>query len=99
MQHDGKLDTFTFIGPLFIKKNAAREYLLNKNLKNVSQPKHFNKNTDTSNSAPLKAKIDHRRPKVNSVCFEYPYNHINHMYNSHDYAHLIDTHERTQQRR
>ena len=50
------------------------------------------KNTDTSNTAPTKAKIDCHSPKLNLVRFEDPYNHINGMDNTHDDTHLIYTH-------
>ena len=52
MKNDGKLETFPFRGPLFIKTNPARENLLQNNHKNVSRPKDFNKNTDISNTDP-----------------------------------------------
>ena len=58
MQHDGKLYNFPFRGPFFINKNSAREKHLQKNHKNGSQPKDFNKNTDTyNNTAPYQATI------------------------------------------
>ena len=56
-------------------------------------PKTSTKNTDTSNTAPHKAKIDCHKPKVKSLQFEEPYDHINPMENTHDDTHLIDTHK------
>ena len=93
MQHYGKLDHCSFIGPMSTKKISAREKLLENNHKNVSRPKDFNKNTDKSNTDPPRATIARHRPKVNSVCFEDPYNHINPMENTHEDTHLIDTQE------
>ena len=94
IKHDGKLDNCPFRGPLYIKKKAPREQLLHKNHKHVSQPKDFNKSTDTSNNkGPNQATIACPRPKVNSVCFEYLYDHINRMDNTHEDTHLIDTQE------
>ena len=55
--------------------------------------KDFNKNNDTSNTAPPQARIYHHRPKVNSVIFEYPYESINPMGYTHKYNNLIDTQE------
>ena len=91
-QHDGKLETFPFRGTLVINKKSSREQLLHKNNKNGSLPKYFNKNTDTSNTDPTQDTIDCNWPKVNSVRFEYLYDHINPMENTHDDTHLLDTH-------
>ena len=71
------------------KENPAREQLLQKNYKNVSQPKDFNNNTDTSNIDPPKATIARHLPKVNSVRFEDPYEHIDPTENTHEYTHII----------
>ena len=92
MQHDWKLETFTFRGPLFITKKSAREQLLQKNHKNGSRPKEFNKNTDTSNTAPPQATIGRHLSKVNSIRFKDPYDHINPMENTHEDTHPLDTH-------
>ena len=93
MKHYGKLDTCPFRGPVFINKKAPGEEILQKNHKNGSPPKGFNKSTDTSNTDSHKAKIARHWPKVNSVHFEDPYYRINPMYNTHDDTHIIDTHE------
>ena len=74
------------------KENPAREQLLQKNYKNVSQPKDFNNNNDTSNIDPPKATIARHLPKVNSVRFEDQYYHIETMYDNQYETHLIDTH-------
>ena len=79
MRHYGKLENCPFRVPLFIKKNAAREQLLQNNHTNVSRPKYFNKNTDTSSSDPLKARIARHQLKINSVRFKDTYDHINHI--------------------
>ena len=91
MQHDVKLDNCTFRGPFLIKKNPERDQLLHNN--HGSIPKDFNKNTDTSRSVPPKAIFARHRPKVKSVCFEYPYENINYMNNTNDDTHLIDAYE------
>ena len=57
MQNYGKLETCPFIGPFFIKRKSDIEHLLHNNNKNVSRPKEFNKNNDTSNTAPPQATI------------------------------------------
>ena len=93
MQHDGKLEHFPFGVPLFVNKNPARENLLHNNHRNLSIPKDFNKNTDTSSSFPPKDTISCHKPKVNSVRFEDPYYQINHVVNTNDYNDLIDAHE------
>ena len=76
-----------------MKKKSSIEQLLQNNQKIGSQSKDFNKNTNTSNTSPIQATIAHHRPKVNSVRFEDPYNHINPMENIHEDTHLIDTQE------
>ena len=50
----------------------------------------LNKNTDKYNSDPPQDTIYHHQPKVNSVRFEDPYDHINPMENTHEDTHLID---------
>ena len=97
MQHDGKLETCSFRGPLFTKEESAREQLLKNNNKNGSRHKYFNKNTDTSNTALSQDTIDFHPPKVNSVCFEEPYDHINRIWNTHDYTHIIDAKEQNRE--
>ena len=63
-------------------------------IKNVSRPKEFNKNKDSSkNTVPPQATIDCPCPKVNSVHFDDPYDHINHTENTHKDTKLIDTQE------
>ena len=61
--------------------------------KHGSIPKDFNSNIDTSKSGPTKAIISCHRTKVKSVHFEDPYDHINPMYNTNYYTHLVDAHE------
>ena len=41
MHHDGKLETFTFCGPLLIKKKATRENILQINNNYGSIPKEI----------------------------------------------------------
>ena len=65
MYHDGKLETCTFRGKTFINKNSARKNLLQKNHKNGSRTKDFNKNTYTSNISHTRATIDRHRPREN----------------------------------
>ena len=79
---------------MFIKKNASREQLLQKNHKNGSHPKDSNKNTDTSNTYTPQATIDRHGQKLNSVLFEDPYDNINPIYNIHEDTNLIDTQEK-----
>ena len=74
---------FPFTGPLLINKNSAIEQLLQNNHKNRSRPKDFNKNIDTTKTSPPQATIDFNKPKVKSVQFEHPYNHINSIDNTH----------------
>ena len=92
MQHNGKLDSFLFIGPLFRKKHLPREQLLHNNNTNGSLIKYFNKHTDIYNTARPRDTIARHWPKVNSVCFEDPYDHINPMENKNDETHLIYEH-------
>ena len=82
MQNNIKLDPFPFIVPSFINKKTAIERLLHKNHKNGSIPKVFNKNTDTSRSAPPKSTIARHQTKINSVRFEDLYYQINPMENN-----------------
>ena len=49
------------------------------------------KNTDASNTGLHQNKIALHRPNINSVCFQYPYTHINPMCNTHEDTHRIDT--------
>ena len=93
MQHDEKLETCPFIRQLFINKNSARENLLQNNHKKGPRPKDFNRNNDTSNTAPTQSTIDDHWPKANSVRFEDLYDHINPMDNTHEDTHLMDTKE------
>ena len=92
MQHGGKRDNFPFWGLLFIREKISRKQFLQNNTKIGSRPKYNNKNTDTSSISPPRATISCHWPKVNSVCFEDPYDHINDMNNTHDYTHILDTH-------
>ena len=78
---------------MFYRENSSREQLPQKNHKYGSRPKDFNKNTDTSNASPPKATIALHWPKLNSVCFEYPYVHINRMNNTQGDNTLLDTNE------
>ena len=59
MKHDGKLDNIPFRETLFIEKKVPREQLLQNNNKILSQPKDFNRNTDTYNTYPTQAIIAH----------------------------------------
>ena len=93
MQHDGKIENFTLRGTLFIKKESIRKQLLQNNHKNWSQSKDFNKNTDISNTATPQDTFYRKKPKVNSVRFEDPYDHINPTENTHENTHIIDTQE------
>ena len=80
MQHYRALDNFSFGGPLYMHTKAPREQFLNNNHKHGSQPKEFNKNKYTSKkTGPPQAKMYFPCPKVNSVQFNDPYDHINHM--------------------
>ena len=76
-----------------MSKNTSREQLLQKNHKNWSQPKDFNKNIDTPNTSPPQAKMAYHRPKLNSVWFEYPYDHINPMENTQEDINPIEPQE------
>ena len=78
---------------MFIQKKSAREQLLQNNHKNGSQPKDFNKNTDTPNAYTPQDTIARHRPKVDSVHFEYSFEHINPIYNTHEDTHIINTQE------
>ena len=93
MKHDGKLETCPSRRPFFINKNTSREQLLYNNNKNGSWTKDINKNTNKPNKYSPKAKISRYLPKLNSVCFEYPFDHINPMDNTHDENQLIDAHK------
>ena len=42
IQHDGTLDNFPFVIPLYIREKAYREQILPNNHKHGSQPKYFN---------------------------------------------------------
>ena len=92
MQHYGTLYKFPFIGQLCIHKKTPIEKILQKNHKHGSLPKDFNNNKDTSrNKDILQDKISCPCPKVNSVRFEDPYDHINPMENNHEDTHIMDT--------
>ena len=69
MQHDRKLEAFTFRGPFFIHKSSSREQILQNNHKHGSRPKYFNKNVYTSRSDPPKATCVRHKPKVKSFHF------------------------------
>ena len=92
IRHDAKLETCPFRGPFFIKKRAAIEEILQNNDKYGSIPKYFNKNIDTKISYPKNFTIACHILKVKSVCFEYPYNHINTMDNKNHETCLDDAH-------
>ena len=94
IQHYVKLEYCTFRGTFFIKKNSSIEQLPQKNHKNGSRPKYFNKNTDTYNTASSQAAITRHWTKLNLVRFEDPYYHIKPMDDTHEYTHLIDTQEK-----
>ena len=44
MQHDGTLENFPFMGPLYIHSKEPREQLIQNNHKHGSSTKEFNKN-------------------------------------------------------
>ena len=80
MQNDGSLENCPFMVPLYMHEKAPIEQLLQNNHKHGSQTKDFNKNKYTSNNTgPNQAKISRLRPKVSSVQFEDPYDHISPM--------------------
>ena len=94
MRHNGTLENFPSRGPFYIHAKAPREQLLKKNHKHGSQTKDFNKNKYTSQNTGLTQDIISLTcPKVNSVCFDEPYDHIHHMENTHEDTHLIGTQE------
>ena len=93
MQHDIKLETYPFIGPLFINKKESTEHILQNNHKHGSITKDLNRNIDTSISGPSKYTLVRHKPKVNLVRFFDPYDHINPMDNTNDETHLVDTNE------
>ena len=93
IQHDGKLETCPFRVPFFISKKTAREQIPQNNHKYGSRPKDINNNIDASISGSPKDTIDWHGPKVNSVYFEDPYDHINPMDNTNVDTHLADAHE------
>ena len=75
-------------------EKSPREQLLQNNHKHGSRPKEFNKNKDKSNNTgPLQYKISRPHPKMNSVRFDDPYDHIHHMEHTHEDTHRIDTQE------
>ena len=84
MKNDRKLETCHFRLPLFLNKKPVWEQLFQKNHKNGSWPKDFNRNTDTYNTSTPQDTIYFHWPKVNSVRFEEPYEYINPMSNSHE---------------
>ena len=91
MQHDGTLDSCPFTGPFYIQEKAPTEQFIHNNHKHRSRPKDFNKKKDTSkNIGPPQAKISRPRPKVNSVQFYDPYDHIHHMEIAHEDTHIFD---------
>ena len=93
IQHDGKLEKFPFRWTLLVKKKSEKKHLLQNNNKNISRLEDFNKNTDTSNLDPLKAKIYFHQLKLDLVFFDYPYNQINTMENTKYDTPLIDAHK------
>ena len=94
MRHYGRLENPPFIGPLYIHTKASREKLLQKNHKHGSSPKDFNKIKYISkNTGSPQAKISCPLPKVISVWFDDPYNHIHHTEHTHENNHPIDTQE------
>ena len=80
------------IGPLLIKKKATIEQLLYNKHKHGSRPKDFNNNFDTSRSRPSKDRCAGHKPKVNSVQFFDPYDHINTTNNRNYTNHLLNEH-------
>ena len=88
-----KIGSITFQGSIFIKKKAEIDHLPQNNHKHGSRPKDFNNKFDNSISSPPRDITYRHKPKVNSVRFEYPYNHINTMENNNNDNHLIDAHD------
>ena len=78
MHNYGKLETCHFRNPLFINKNSEIEYIIHKNHRHGSIPIYFNNNIDTSSSGTPKATCVQHKPKVHSLHFVDPYDHINH---------------------
>ena len=85
MQHDGTIENPPVRGPLYIHAKEPREQLPQNNHKHESMKKESNKSKDKyKKTGPPQAKIPHPRPNANSVQFEDPYGHINHMKNHHE---------------
>ena len=92
MQPDGTLDHCPFRGPLYINAKAPIEQLLQNTHKHVSRLNDFNKSKDTSkNTVPTQDIISRPCPKVTSVRFDEPYDHIHHMEHTNEENHIIDT--------
>ena len=66
-------------------------------IKTDHDPSTSTKNTDVSNTYPPKTIITHHQPKVKSVRFEDPYDHINLMDNTHEETHPIYTQKKTRE--
>ena len=90
MQHDGKIETCHFCGPLFINKNATREQLPQIKYKKISISKYFKKGNATAGSGPPKYTFQRHQPKMHSVWFNYPYNYINTRDNNNDPTNLVN---------
>ena len=94
MKHDRILEHFPFKGPLYIHAKAPREQLLQNNHKHWSSPKYFNKKIYTYKNIGIpEATIFWHIPKINSVQFDDPYDHIHRMEHTHENTHLIDPQE------
>ena len=77
----------------YLSRKEARENKIQNNHKNGSRPKEFNKNIDTSISAPPRDKFLRNKPKVNSVWFVEPYDHINTVDINNESTYLVNAHE------
>ena len=93
MHNNGKLETRRFRGPSFINKKAPREKIIHNNNKHGKSTKDFKNNIDTSSSGSPRTKLFRHKPKVNSVRFGDPYDHINPTENTNDETHLINAYE------
>ena len=80
MQHGGTLENPPFRVTLYINAKAPIEQLLHKNHKHGSRSKDLKKIKYASKNTGLpQAKIARPCPKVKSVWFDDPYDHIHHM--------------------
>ena len=71
---------------------SAKEQIIKNNHKNVSISNYCNMNIDTLISGPPESTFVCHIPKVNSVRFEDPYDHINPMCNNNYTNHIVNAH-------